>query len=321
MKYFLIVICAVMAAMSGKCTAAPERPAASLNWEQTGTSLALHNGTNVIWKLVFDPQQPKTYFHPLATIDGRVLTAFRPPDHPWHRGLWWAWKAINGLNYWEEDKKTGKSQGETELTGSTVTTNADFSARAVLTFSYHPPKTPSILTETLTLVISRPDVSGNYRIDWTSVFTATDKPLHFTRTPPSNKGGVAWGGYAGLSLRFPHGVKGWSFLTSENAKSAEAGVGKNARWADFSDATAGIAAFDHPDNLRHPSPWYLNKDLPYFSPALLYNDTLDLAPNQTLTLKYRVLVHSGVANKEALDAEWKAFVEKPLRDAAFYAQG
>ena len=47
---------------------APAAP--GLNWEQTPVSLALRNGTNTVWRLVFDPAQPKSYFHPLATLDG-----------------------------------------------------------------------------------------------------------------------------------------------------------------------------------------------------------------------------------------------------------
>jgi len=282
---------------------------AELNWQSTDTSLALRNGEKTVWQLVFDPKQPKTYFHPLATVDGEVLTALRPADHPWHRGLWWSWKFINGLNYWEEDKKTGKSQGVNELTGTKVKTNRDFSARIELQFSYHPPDMPPLLTETRTLKISKPDKNGNYRIDWTSVFTVGDKPVKLDRTPPSHKGGVAWGGYAGLSLRFPKGLKGWKFLTSENANSAKEGCGKNADWADFSGPTAGITVFDHPSNLRHPSPWYLNEELPYFSPAVLYNEPLELAPKQELKLRYRVLVHSGTASKEELKTEWKSFTK------------
>ena len=59
---------------------AAEGPA--LSWVRTDTSLALCNGDKTVWRLVFDPKQPKSYFHPLATVDGEVLTAFEPADHP-----------------------------------------------------------------------------------------------------------------------------------------------------------------------------------------------------------------------------------------------
>jgi len=279
----------------------------SLNWQTTDISVALRNGSNTVWRLVFDPKQPKTYFHPLATVDGAVLTAFRPPDHVWHRGFWWSWKFINGLNYWEEDKQTGLSQGVNELTAAKVTTNQDWSAQAELAFSYHPPDKPAVLTEVRTLAISTPDERGWYRIDWTSVFAAGDAPVKLDRTPPHKKGGVAWGGYAGLSLRFPPGIKDWTFLNSEGQRGSAQGNGNDARWVDFSGPTAGIAVFDHSGNLRHPSPWYLNEQLPYFSPAILFNEPLELAPKQVLKLRYRALVHPGRLSKDELDGEWKRF--------------
>lgn len=279
----------------------------ALNWQATDTSLALCNGGKTVWKAVFDPKLPKTYIHPLATLDGDVLTALRPPDHVWHHGLWWSWKLINGLNYWEEDPKTGKSQGVNELTGAKVTTNADFSAQIELTFSYHPPEQPAVMTETRTLQVSAPDAQGCYRIDWTSAFTTGDKPVKLERTPPHKQGGVSWGGYAGLSLRFPPGIKGWSFTTSEGKKGAAEGNGETARWVDFSGPKAGIAVFDHPSNLRHPSPWYLNEQLPYFSPAVLFLEPLELAPKQKLTLHYRALVHAGALPAGQADEEWKRF--------------
>ena len=286
----------------------PNAPAASFNWQTTDTGLALRNGDKTVWQLVVDPTQQKTYFHPLATVNGEVLTALRPADHPWHCGLWWSWKYINGLNYWDWEwakGKNGKTEGVNELTGKRVTTNRDFSAQVVLTFSYHPADVPPVLTETRTLSMSSPDKNGNYRIDWTSDFIAADTPVKLDRTPPSK----TMGGYAGLSLRFPKGLEGWRFLTSENATSAAQGNGKKAAWADFSGPAAGIAVFDHPGNLRHPSRWYLNADLPFFSPAVLYKEPLELSPKQELKLRYRVLVHSGAAQEELLDKEWKAFAK------------
>jgi hypothetical protein len=282
--------------------------AVSFNWQTTDTSLALRNGNKIVWRLVIDPKQQKTYFHPLATVNGEVLTALHPADHPWHCGLWWSWKYINGLNYWDWDwakGNNGKTEGVNELTGKAVTTNRDFSAQVVLNFSYHPTDMPPVLTETRTLSIASPDKNGNYRIDWTSVFIAGAKPVKLDRTPPSK----TMGGYAGLSLRFPKGLKGWRFLTSENAATAAQGNGKKAQWADFSGPAAGIAVFDHPENLRHPSLWYLNEDLPFLSPAVLYKGPLELAPKQELKLRYYVLVHSGAAQKALLDKEWKAFAQ------------
>lgn len=302
----------VLLSLSTLAPLAVSADAPVFSWQKSATSLALRNGEKVVWQLVFDAKQPKTYFHPLATVDGEVLTASRPADHPWHHGLWWSWKFINGLNYWEEDAKTQQSEGINELTDATVIPAADFSAHAELRLSYHPPGKPAVLTEVRQLSISRPDADGQYWIDWTSVFTVGAEPVKLERTPPLGKpGGVGYGGYAGLSLRFPPKIKGWSFRTSEKASAAASGHGRPARWADFSSATAGIAIFDHPNNPRHPAAWYLSDDLPYFGPAWLFNDPMELAPKQTLKLRYRVLVHSKASTAENLDTHWQRFNTPP----------
>ena len=289
-------------------TAIAKAPAYS--WQQTHTSLALRNGDKVVWRLVFDAKQPKTYFHPLATVDGKVLTAFQPADHPWHRGLWWSWKFINGVNYWEEDSHTHQSDGINELTGVAVKPGADFSATAELRFSYHLPGTAPIMTEVRKLAVGRPDEAGQYGIDWTSVFTAGAARVKLDRTPPADQqGGSPFGGYAGLSLRFPPDLKGWAYRTSEGKPGTAEAHGQPARWVDFSGLGAGISVFDHPGNPRHPSPWYVfySQALIYFSPALLFHDPLELAAHQSLKLRYRILVHSRAVTKEQIEADWRHF--------------
>lgn len=308
-------------AASGKVSIAPAKnwPATkesaeppTLSWRQTETSLALCKGEKTVWRLVANPKEPKSYFHPLASVDGEELTAFQPADHPWHHGMWFSWKFINGLNYWEENPKTHVSEGTTELTSATFKPAADFSAHAELSFSYHPPGQPAVMTELRKLTITQPDADGRYRIDWTSEFTAGNAPVDLGRTPLANEeNGKPYGGYAGLSARLVLQPDGWSIRTSEGKTGAPASHGQNARWMDFSSPGAGIAICDHPDNLRHPSPWYVHDSRPmsYFSPAVLFNKPLILDAEQSLKLRYRILIHSKPMSVEDIETDSRAFVK------------
>jgi len=282
----------------------------ALSWRQTETSLALCKGEKTIWRLVANPKEPKSYFHPLATVDGEVLTAFEPADHPWHHGLWFSWKLINVLNYWEEDRKTRASAGVTELTAATFKPNPDFSALVELSFSYHPPGQAAVMTELRKLIITPPDADGRYRIDWTSEFTAGNAPVTLGRTPLANEeGGKDYGGYAGLSARLVLQPEGWSVRTSEGKTSAVDSHGQGARWMDFSSPSGGIAIYDHPDNLNHPSPWYVHdqKPMSFFSPSVLFNKPLVLDAGKSLKLNYRVLVHSKPMSTEEIETDCRAF--------------
>jgi hypothetical protein len=298
----------LLAALAG-IASADER---AFSWNKDETSLALLNHDKTVWRLVYDPKQPKSYFHPLATIDGRVLTAFEPDDHRWHRGLWWSWKFINGVNYWEENPKTGASDGSTTLIRTNVVPSDDFSARVEMEFDYHPPDQKPVLTEKRHLAISKPDVGGNYVIDWKSEFTAGNAPVTLGRTPlPHEPGGVSYGGYAGLSLRLPLLPDGWSVRTSEGKNSAAASHGQAARWLDFSSPVGGIAIMDHPANPRDPTPWYVHDSPPmsFYSPAVLFNAPLILAAGESLKFSYRILIHSQPMSEEEIETDSHTFVK------------
>ena len=295
----------LMVAAAGSCAAEES----AWSWAKSETSLALQRQGKTVWQLVADPKRPKSYFHPLATVEGEVLTALEPSDHRWHRGLWWSWKFINGVNYWEENPKTGVSEGVTELTRADLVPGDGFKARAELHFRYHPVDKPVVMTEVRRFEMSAPDQEGTYSIDVTTVFTAGSDVVTLDRTPPPASGGPEYGGYGGLSLRFPRDLQGWVFRSSEGIRNAAEGHGRAARWVDLSGPTAGIAMFDHPGNLRHPQSWYLSDkaSLLFFNPAPLFHQPLELAANSTVTLRYRVLVHSKPVSAEKLETAWRAY--------------
>jgi len=308
-----LTLCASIALLFLQPLSARAEPAFS--WRRTEGSLALLNQGRVVWRFNFDKKDGKPYFHPVCLADGTELTWHRPPDHPWHYGLWFSWKFINGLNYWEEDPKTGLSQGRTEIESVKTEPHDDYSADIVMRLGYHPPAQPTVVTERCRLHVSRPDENGWYRIDWSSEFSAGGKDVLFDRTPISGeKDGKSWGGYAGLSVRLAKDISGWQVIDSESRKDLNI-HGQKARWLNFSgtaaNKTAGIAIFDHPGNLRHPSPCFVIMDpkMPfgYFSPALLFNEPYTLPAGKSLTLRYRVLIHPGRISKELLEREWKSF--------------
>ena len=304
----------VAVAASGSNTSfSAEKP--SYSWRQTDVSLALLNGERVVWQLNFDKAEGKPYFHPLGLVDGTELTWLRPPDHPWHRGVWFSWKYINGLNYWEEDPETGLSEGRTELVEVEASRSEDYSARIEMDLTYHPPDETPKLFERRLITVSVPDKRGRYRIDWHSTFSAGDKDVLLDRTPiPGEKDSESWGGYAGLSLRLADVCSAWRAISSEGRRGT-AGHGTKAHWLDFNGDTAtgqaaGIAVFDHPANVRYPAPWYISQgEMTFFSPALLFDKPYTLPAGERLTLRYRILVHAGTENKSLFEKEWKSFAE------------
>jgi len=300
----------------GGCAGESPAPTRPLSWRQTENSLALLNDSNTVWQLNYDKRYDKPYFHPIALADGTVLTDNGPADHPWHHGLWWSWKFINRVNYWEEAPTSRLAPGRSEITAVKLTKRPDGNAEAQFTVEYHPPGKFTLVTEKRTLKISPPDEKGVYRIDWASVFEAADNDVLFGRTPIIGEPcGVIWGGYAGLSVRLAKDAQNWRAADSVGHVFDKETNNAKAKWLDYTiqagpaSTEAGIAILDHPSNPRHPTPWYviLGEPMRYFSPAFLYYQPYTLASGEQLKLRYRVLVHPGPTDKEWLENEWIEF--------------
>jgi hypothetical protein len=287
-------------------------------WQQSDSSVALLNHHRTVWQFNYGKDTRKPYFHPVALSDGTVLTCLSPRDHPWHRALWFSWKMLNGVNYWEEDPKTGLPDGRTEVVEAKVIPNQDYSATILLAITYHTPDRPPLLTEKRKITVSAPDRHGRYRIDWEGVFTAGQQDVLL-------QGGTAGGGYAGMSVRISQTTRDWRLIDSEGRVDLPGGhVAKNthgqkARWMDFSvvdtatNEIGGIAILQHPSTFRYPTHWHnvMDDTIPfgYFSPAPLWAEPYTLAAGKTLKVRYRILVHPGRGAKGQLDAEWKSFSE------------
>src|SRR5690606_37702617 len=168
-------------------------------WSKDARRVALLRNDTVLWQLNIDTTEDKPYFHPLRTPSGQDLTLERPADHPWHRGLWFSWKTINGINYWEEDVKAGVSEGRSLIRKVESQLNDDFSAKITINITYQDQTGPTI-HEQRTLHISSPLEPPGYTITWDHSFTAA-KTIQLYLEKPAKHGGVQWGGYAGLSFR------------------------------------------------------------------------------------------------------------------------
>lgn len=301
---------------------AAEKPSPFAWVEEPGKSFALSKNGNILWQIHFDAKEGKPYIHPLRTAGGKDLTWHRPEDHPWHLGLWFSWKLINGLNYWETNRATGLCQGTTAIRDVKIEKKPGNSAVISIALDYHPPGQPALLTEARTITITPPAADGSYRIGWHAVFTAGGTKVLLDRTKPSSQGGPPWGGYAGLTYRSLKTMTQREALDSTGWKNTGKimGSGRPANWIDLSgqvDAdggTAGVAILDHPLSWRHPSPWYVYMDGTFgaIKTAPIYHEPVTLEPGQKITLSYLVLVHDGRGDAARINAEYERFSKEKM---------
>lgn len=63
------------------------------------------DGDALLWRYVYTPEtpaneSPRPYAHPVRTMEGDLLTNFRPNDHPWHHALSLTLTSVDGVNFW-----------------------------------------------------------------------------------------------------------------------------------------------------------------------------------------------------------------------------
>jgi hypothetical protein len=93
---------------------------------------------------------------------------------------------------------------------------------------------------------------------------------------------------------------------------------KPARWMDYSGpitatATEGITLLDHPQNPNHPVPFHCRND-GWMGASLTFGGALTVKNGEPMRLRYALYIHSGIADLEKIDAQWKAFAATPWVD-------
>lgn len=289
------------------CAAPP--PTIDLQWRREPGSLSLVRDGELLWTFHHGDERPKPCFHPLALPGTGALTLDQPGDHRWHHGLWFSWKYIDGINYWENDGKTGRPLGRTTWTLAAIDPRDDGSCRIEIELDYTPPDATPVLRERRVLVTTPPAADGSYAIDQDSTFMA-QRDCVLDRTPmPGEPKGQANGGYAGLALR----------LVNFAARDAAATTGP-VQWNQHDrtrplasafdyhgksgERDVGVALLAHPENPGAPGPWYAvrNAEMTFCNAAVLAPAPRRLAANESLRLRYRVVVHPGRWDAERLAA-------------------
>ena len=283
-----------------------------------GSATTGFDAGTLLWQLNHPKTGANPWFHPLATPSGVEITRNRPWDHPWHRGLWFSWKYINDVNFWNEDPRTGEPAGRValEFTGATTTPGGGTTADLRLTWS--DPAGNDLLCERRCVTVGRVE-SGCYRICWDSDFTAV-ADVALTRTPRLDEpGGYAHGGYAGLCLRVVPSLARPEYL-GDGVRRGRDLHGRRSPWLLLASPSAEVAIMQHPGNRDAPSPWHIfARDYGpaqagmAINPAPLFDGGWQLTAGDRLRFRYAIVVASGPLGGR-MDALYTEYADDAARD-------
>lgn len=252
--------------------------------------------------------------HPLhRTGSSPSATWAGPVDHPWHRGLWFAWRYINEADFWEwSDRPRGLVRQVERSTSSDGST-----AEARFSLLWASDGSPAHLAEDRLLRFERRPTSNDLVIDWEQLFEARDGPIVLWSDDITEA--LPWGGLGGLAWRAGQDLTMFSATSSEGATTSTAITDTRARWVDVTGAVrdtgeeVGLTMFDHPGNGSLPTYWkcYAHEGFALVNAAPTLKGPVRLEAGENLRLRYRVLVHGRRPGRAALDHEYEDFSASP----------
>jgi len=294
-----------------------------LRYEKDGT-LAVYIAGDHLTTYNYGAEVVRPYLYPVYSSGGVGVTRNWPmvpdapgetTDHPHHKGIYTAQGDVNGVDNWGEGHGHGY-QIHREFTRV-------FSGPVAGGFTEHldwtdAERTPN-LSETRRLTFYA--TPARVRLfDYEVTFAAAYGPV--------TMGDTKEGGF--LSVRVATSMDatgepdGGRFVNGVGSVLEEEAWGKRAPWCDYSGPTdggwRGIAFMDHTDNPRHPTHWHVrNYGLMTANPVGLHDFTgdpdnrwdLTIAEGESITFRYRVMIHDGDAGVAQVADRYQDFVHPP----------
>jgi hypothetical protein len=251
-------------------------------------------------KVFFYQKLPKTltgeyiccnYLHPLYNLNGDVITEEFPPDHPYHRGIFWTWHQLyNDTNSlgdgWIND---GISQEVMNVLSDSSGKNAEIQLEVLWKSKVFPDDKPFMKENTSIIVY--PAESTERKIDFSIKLTSLIEKLEIGGSNDPK-------GYGGFCLRLD--IPDNMIFTSENGPVIPQELQIPAgRWMDFSGAfgidqtLSGVTILCHPDNPLYPSPWILRQKGSMQNAVFPGRQRIKMNLNTPVILKYRLIIHNG----------------------------
>ncbi len=275
-------------------------------------------GGQLFTEYVYGDGASRPYCYPITLADGTRLTRDFPMketsgedhDHPWHRSLMFAHSMVGGVDFWNEGSgdagKSPKDKGRIVHDAVVKVSGGDVGVIQT-TNRWLAPDGKLICTDERTIRI-RTVPQGrllDYEVTWRAL---PDQPLLLG----DNKDGTMAVRVAQW-MTMPHkyqkqDIPGVGHIVTAKGDRDAAAWGKRADWCDYhaphEGKTYGIAIFDHPQNLRHPT-WWMARDYGLFAANPFgqhdYENLKDqphigdhtIPAGGTLVLRYRFYFHEG----------------------------
>jgi len=268
---------------------------------------------------VYDPPVPdfesrKPYLHPLRTLSGALVSAYRPNDHRWHKGLQMTISHLSGQNFWGGNSYvTGKGYTVLDNVGRmrhdafdlVEVTETELTLRESLTWITSTDE--HWVAEQRELRVHGVDVErGSWMLDFrTELRNIRGAELRFG-SPTTH--GRPNAGYTGLFWRGPRGWAGGQIITADGGGGPES-MGRTSPWLAYTgqhdevDGGGTVLVFAGSSSAAVPVKWFVRNDpFPAVNPSPAFDQEVELPPGETLRLAHRVVIADRAWDREEIEA-------------------
>lgn len=265
---------------------------------------------------------PRPIIYPIYGPSGAMMTRHYPMrndvegeahDHPHHRSLWFA-HCINGIDFWTQ----GEGRGRIVSSGWSGYEGSEQFVRYTLPAQWLAPDGRCVLDsrQQYTFLI----LDDASRVIDVVVEMTPGEDVEQAHLEDTKEGTMAIRTHPALRLVGEHATG--HAVNSEGDTDRDL-WGKRADWVAYwgtiDGAVCGVAIFDHPENLRHPTWWHardygLIAANPFgihdFEGAEPGTGDYTLEWGETLTLRYRFVFFAGDAGEADIAGKYAAWVEE-----------
>ena len=248
---------------------------------------------------------PRPYCYPLMGPGNLAMTRDWPMkdtpdeahDHPHHRSLWFAHGAMNGQDFWSEQKDFGKTVHEDFLEVKSGKDAGVIKSRN----KWVAADGKVVCTDERTLRFYNPGRPSERVLDFDITIFASNGELTLGDT---KEGTMAVRMAETMRLK---GKLGKGHIVNSDGVRDDKTWGKRAQWCDYygpvEGKTVGIAIFDHPSNPRHPTWWHVRDYGLFAANPFGQHDfesltdksagNLTVPAGKSVTFRYRFYLHEG----------------------------
>jgi len=242
------------------------------------------------------------YIHPLYGPGGEVLTTDYSPDHPHHRGLYWAWPEVF---YKSQKRDLHALQGVFARPDKIVYADVIRGKARIVAKSKWLWDKEEIVAETAIIVAHPADADGRRIIELKFEFTALVDGVSLAR-----RGQKAYGG---LNLRFsPRKDQQITKHTDPEGKRPRRAWAQIVGIPPKGKGPVAVGIFQHVENPHAPGDWVQYPNLNWLQPTFPSKGMKhELKKGRRLVLQYGLCIQNGKMTDKQLAEQWK-FINRPV---------